>query len=460
MAQLQRITNWLVDDWREEITISTHLRIAASVCVLSTGLLVGSSGGAVAAADSDTSGSTTNGPAQAQTPATGPLGGLVGSLRTTLQTTAEGVTGTLGALTGSGQPRPGTTKRPTVTFGGTPTAHGSLGPASLLPKLAGTVVSDLTAALNPGAIGATAPQPAPANPTALDSTTPASTGVPPSTAPAVQPPATPPSNSLPSVVNNLTAPLSDVVTVATQTVGSIPAVAASLTNSVAAPVTQVITSVNDLLVTVANNTNASLAQLPTDLSALLGVDGTTTAPTSAQGAGVRPLGPPAAVIPVVMPDASALPDILLPTSEFDRAPVALDTVMPTAVHSFTAAGTSHGALASDTSLLAPFSGDSTTLSIVEHALGAFVASASISALVAWALPGLGGLLATLTAGIRIGYRQAKAGTLLRATAIARFAGAGPLGVVRSGSLISLRPRGSRSVRQEPSRESRFLDHVA
>jgi hypothetical protein len=50
------------------------------------------------------------------------------------------------------------------------------------------------------------------------------------------------------------------------------------------------------------------------------------------------------------------------------------------------------------------------------------------------------------AGVRIGYRQAKAGFALRAAGIARFAGPGPLGVVRSGSLVVVRPRGLHVVR--------------
>ena len=43
------------------------------------------------------------------------------------------------------------------------------------------------------------------------------------------------------------------------------------------------------------------------------------------------------------------------------------------------------------------------------------------------------------AGVRVGYRQAKAGFVLRTTGIARFAGPGPLGVVRPGALRVVRP---------------------
>ncbi len=71
---------------------------------------------------------------------------------------------------------------------------------------------------------------------------------------------------------------------------------------------------------------------------------------------------------------------------------------------------------------------------------------SVAALAAVALPGVGGLVILTLAGVRIGYRQAKAGFALRTAGIARFAGPGPLGVIRSGSLVVVRPRGLRVVR--------------
>jgi hypothetical protein len=48
--------------------------------------------------------------------------------------------------------------------------------------------------------------------------------------------------------------------------------------------------------------------------------------------------------------------------------------------------------------------------------------------------------------VRIGYRQAKAGFVLRTAGIARFARPGPLGVVRPGALVVVRPGGLRVVR--------------
>ncbi|MED5812580.1 hypothetical protein VST63_09420 [Mycolicibacterium sp. 050232] len=71
-----------------------------------------------------------------------------------------------------------------------------------------------------------------------------------------------------------------------------------------------------------------------------------------------------------------------------------------------------------------------------------LAAISLWALLYSALPGLGGLFAAGATGVRIGYRQAKAGIALRTTTLARFAKTGPIGTVRSGSQISLHTRTS------------------
>jgi hypothetical protein len=80
-------------------------------------------------------------------------------------------------------------------------------------------------------------------------------------------------------------------------------------------------------------------------------------------------------------------------------------------------------------------------SFVPHSFSDIPRAASLWALAAVALPGAGGLVILTLAGVRIGYRQAKAGCALRTAGIARFARPGPLGVVRSGSLVVVRPRG-------------------
>jgi hypothetical protein len=81
-------------------------------------------------------------------------------------------------------------------------------------------------------------------------------------------------------------------------------------------------------------------------------------------------------------------------------------------------------------------------SFLEHTVRALFVPASLSALAAVALPGVGGLLIICGLGTRLGYRQAKALLEVRRAGIAVFAGPGPLGVVRADSLIALRPRAS------------------
>jgi hypothetical protein len=87
-------------------------------------------------------------------------------------------------------------------------------------------------------------------------------------------------------------------------------------------------------------------------------------------------------------------------------------------------------------------------------------SPALAALLLAALPGLGGLLVLTGAGTRLGYRQAKAGIALQTAGIARIARSGPIGVVRSGSLVYVRPRGSRVVRPGTLGAGRFLDEAA
>jgi hypothetical protein len=85
---------------------------------------------------------------------------------------------------------------------------------------------------------------------------------------------------------------------------------------------------------------------------------------------------------------------------------------------------------------------------------------SLAALARIALPGAGGLLTLTGTGVRIGYRQAKAGFAVRAASIAGFARPGTLGVVRSGSLVVLRPRAVRVARERASSAGYLLDNVA
>jgi hypothetical protein len=97
---------------------------------------------------------------------------------------------------------------------------------------------------------------------------------------------------------------------------------------------------------------------------------------------------------------------------------------------------------------------------LEHTARAVLAHVSLTALAALTLPGVGGLLIVCATGVRLGYRQAKAGLALHATAIARFAGSGVLCVARSGSLVALRPWPSRVVASSAGSPTRLVDRVA
>lgn len=72
-----------------------------------------------------------------------------------------------------------------------------------------------------------------------------------------------------------------------------------------------------------------------------------------------------------------------------------------------------------------------------HDNAPIIVAVSLSAMFAAALPGLVGIIIPAVAGVSIGYRQAKALRTLRASGIGHLAMTGPLGVVRTGSLVSI-----------------------
>ncbi|WP_135453008.1 hypothetical protein [Mycobacterium sp. DL99] len=78
--------------------------------------------------------------------------------------------------------------------------------------------------------------------------------------------------------------------------------------------------------------------------------------------------------------------------------------------------------------------------VIKDTVAAIVVALSLWSIFYAALPGLGGLLSFGAAGVRIGYRQANAGLALHTTEVARFLRPGPIGVVRTGSLVSIHSR--------------------
>jgi hypothetical protein len=99
-------------------------------------------------------------------------------------------------------------------------------------------------------------------------------------------------------------------------------------------------------------------------------------------------------------------------------------------------------------------------SVLQHTVDAVLAPLSVLALAALASPGVVGLLLLSVAGMFVGYRQAKAASMLRAVGIARFVKAGPLGVVRSGGLVALHTRPAPGSRPESHRGRGALETVA
>jgi hypothetical protein len=195
--------------------------------------------------------------------------------------------------------------------------------------------------------------------------------------------------------------------------------------------------------------------VPSDLSSLL--LGMTSGPAVATvGGGVGA----AASAPVLATPASQRLEVP-PTFLFGGAPLP-DNVAPLAtLLDIAPTGLSHELAASGIASPAQNVIEQTGLgSFLEHTVSAILVPASLSALAAVALPGVGGLLIICVVGMRFGYRQAKALLEVRRAGIACFAGPGPLGVVRSGSLIALRPRASRVVRPQATRAASLVEQAA
>ena len=301
----------------------SYLRLAAGVCVLSTGLLLGGAGGAIAVADPGSHGSVEHGPGCADKTNHGSsTAGNPPRSGTTVRKTLQGVTSALGS---DGNPGPqassGATGPKTEPRGGDTTdakKDASLGGA--VPNV--VALAPIAVAPAPPAVAPAPPAVAPAtnavaqarNPggQAPNPVTPATNGV--AQAPAAIAP-----------VTNVVAPAPNPVGSAPNPVGSAPAAATPAPTAVApvtnvealvlnllAPATDaqvpglltpltdvvalvpllvawgfdVIGAVQDILTSVAGEV-ASLMQLPADLLSLLGVTGAVQAAISALGGWCR-----------------------------------------------------------------------------------------------------------------------------------------------------------------------------
>ncbi len=246
-------------------------------------------------------------------------------------------------------------------------------------------------------------------------------------------------------VPNAVAPITTVVAPVPNVVAPVSEVITPVTNLVA-PVSDVIAPVQDMLTSVADAV-VPLTQLQSDLSSFLltiaGAEPAVDGLGGIHGAGLSPTA-----------DASVAPQLrpVLPLPGVPGVPVA-DNPQAAKLAGISASifgAMSEAGRASSLPGMAPPAPTGAIPigmpSFLRHALHDLPVAASVAALAAVALPGVGGLVILTLAGVRIGYRQAKAGFVLRTAGIARFAGPGPLGVVRSGSLVVVRSRGVRVVR--------------
>jgi hypothetical protein len=228
------------------------------------------------------------------------------------------------------------------------------------------------------------------------------------TTPSTQPPAAAPGPVVPPAMTTLT--IGPVVLIVT-------------------PVVDVITSVQDMLTSVVDY---AAAPMSSDLSSLLGVtqwqpvsNVRTDAPAPPVGSSGMALTPlsfatPAPEYVAANTGPSGMPaetSIGVATSgNIDSTGTGLESTTPAQtpqVHAVTA--------------------PMTLQQFFKYAVDEVLRSPSLSALAAFALPGLIGLIIILGAGMRFGYRQAKAALALPASGLTRFARPQPLRLVRSRS---------------------------
>jgi hypothetical protein len=418
--------------------MSTHLRRAAGVCVLTTGLLIGSAGGAIAAADTESTDSTNQSqtsdePSPSVSTASAPTETVAEtSARQSTRPTLRDVIRKLQLL---GKPR----QRPVVVKSTTD--------AVAADTVVNTGAADTGAANNETNSAEPDATPAVTGPAASDSsvvtsdsnvTAPVSNAVAPdSKNPA---PSTDPVAPVTAVVQPVTTALTTVAGAAL----SVPFVIVSLPASTT-PVADVITMIQNILTSV-NEAVTLIAQVPSDLYSLLGATAMDATVVDSVGGSPHARLFAAAGGELAPPTAPLSPPVL-PISPIGGVPLFGDVTAPAMLGEVATAGSSADLTLSGT---APLAADSVrptdALSLIEHAIRAILAPASLTALAAFALPGVGGLLIICAAGARVGYRQAKAVLAARTTGISRFARQGPLGVVRSGSLVAVHLRHPRALR--------------
>jgi hypothetical protein len=222
-----------------------------------------------------------------------------------------------------------------------------------------------------------------------------------------------------------------------------PAAAATLTlvEGLVEPVTDVVATTLPTLATPLAIV-APLAQLPSHVAPLLGIGSTQlTDPSAVAGAPASAGGDAVALLLEIIQHPSAP---LGTTGAPTPPPLTASPFDLTAALGHTRSASSNARAA------AAAAGPGGVQAFLESYGGLVIAAAavaaSLAALVAAAFPGLAGMFLPAAAGAHIGYRQAKARTAMRTSGTARFSAVGPIGIVRSGALVTLRPNSSHVAR--------------
>ena len=350
--------------------LTSRVRVAVGAGLLSTGLLIASTGGAVALADPDSSVSPAHAPqggsqsSQGSSPAA--------SVTDTLRKAVSDMAGALTAGRTPGQP-PSTSPTTGTSHARTPGQRNAAAPTAAATPIPNAAAS--------APAGAPVPNPAAAVPNAVGAI----------------------SHTLVTSLDSLSATVTDVV-------AAVPIVGA--------PASDVISGVQDLLTTVVGSVG-DVTSPPPSLPALMGVGSRNPVDAAARAIAVEHPSVAAELMPVA-PQVAPTPavPVALSSAEVRGIP---DATAGVAALDVSGRASLPGKVASPAGALGSFLG---------QALREIAAHLSLAALAAAALPGLGGLLILTAAGIRIGYRQAKANFVLRTNNLARFTAK-----ARSGSSV-------------------------
>jgi hypothetical protein len=380
----QSRNEWIVVRWR--------LCFAAGVCVLAAGLLMG--GGAVAVADPGLGGSAPNGDDGTNDSVQGgpTAGGPVGNVTDTVRQTIQGVTGTPRSAAQPGQ-QPSTGPTSTLGSGRQPGQQPSTGPTSTLGS-----------GRQPGqqpSTGATSPKTQAGGTNTEDQEHAGLVPAHPNPAAAVPNVVAPVTNAVVAPVTNAVAPITDVLPPVTDVLAPVTNVVAPITD-VVAPVTNVLTPVSDVIApgqyipTSVAGAVVPLTQPPSDLSSFLsGIAG--VAPVEDGSGGIRRPGLAAAAggsgaspVPLVLPFAGVSG---VPVAGNATRVATLDVILLGRVSALSgmAPQAPNGAF--------PMGAES----FFPHVSDELLLIASLWALAAVALPGIGGLVILTVVGVRIQY---------------------------------------------------------